>query len=142
MTLGVITAVAVATGLIALTWGLLGSVVIPNTGTVKTIGVGVYWDSGCTSEVTSIDWGTIDVGATETVAVYIRNEGTDSMTLTLETENWSPSGASSDMSLTWDYGGQAIAVDGVVQVTLSLEVSDTIEGITSFSFDIVITGSG
>jgi len=142
MTLGVITAIAVAAGLIALTWGLLGSVVIPNTGTVKAIGVGVYWDSGCTSQVTSIDWGTIDVGATENMAVYIKNEGTASMTLTLETEDWIPSGASSYISLTWDYGGQTIAVDGVVQVTLSLEVSDTIEGITSFSFDIVISGSG
>ena len=140
--MGLITAVAVVTGLIALTWGLLGSVVIPNTGTVKTIGVGVYWDSGCTSQVTSIDWGTIDVGATENMAVYIKNEGTASMTLTLETEDWIPSGASSYISLTWDYGGQTIAVDGVVQVTLSLEVSDTIEGITSFSFDIVISGSG
>ena len=46
------------------------------------------------------------------------------------------------MDLTWDYSGAAIAVDGVVQVTLSLAVSDTIEGITSFSFDIVIAGSG
>ena len=116
--------------------------VIPNTGTVRTIGVGVYWDSGCTSEVTSIDWGTIDVGATENMAVYIKNEGTDPVTLSLSTENWDPSSASSDISLTWNYGGQALAVDGVIQVTLSLAVSETIEGITSFSFDIVITGSG
>jgi len=96
-----------------LTWGLLGSVVIPNTGTVKTIGVGVYWDSGCTSQVTSIDWGTIDAGATENVVVYIRNEGTGPVTLSLSTENWSPSSASSYMDLTWDYSGAAIAVDGV-----------------------------
>jgi len=45
------------------------------------------------------------------------------------------------MSLTWDYGGQVIDVGAVVQVTLSLTVSDTIEGVTSFSFDIVIVGS-
>ena len=75
------------------------------------------------------------------MTVYIKNEGNAAETLSSTAENWNPSTASTYMSLTWDYGGQVIDVGEVVQVTLSLSVSDTIEGVTSFSFDIVIIGS-
>lgn len=126
----------------AVTGVLFGSLTLPNVGKVKAIGVGVYWNSGCTDTVTSIDWGSVEPGAIENVTVYVRNEGSAPMTLSAETENWSPSTASSYMSLSWDYGGQIVDVDEAVQVTLTLSVSDTIEGITNFSFDIVINGSG
>ncbi len=121
---------------------LLGRVTLPNMGTVKTMGVGVYWDSDCNNQVTSIDWGTVDPGSTKDVTAYIRNEGNAPETLSLETKNWDPPDASSYMSLSWGYGGQVIDVGEVVQVALSLSVSDTIEGITNFSFDIVVIGSG
>jgi len=137
---GVVTTLFFLSG--AATGSLFGKVTVPALGTVRAVGVGVYWDSGCSNIVTSVDWGVIEPGLTKNVGVYIKNEGTDAMTLSLDTENWAPSAASSYMSLTWDYGGQVIVADGVVQVTLSLAVSDTIEGITSFSFDIVISGSG
>jgi hypothetical protein len=58
------------------------------------------------------------------------------------TSNWNPSNASGYMSLSWDYGEQSIDVDEVVQVTFTLSVDAGIEGITSFSFDITIVGSG
>ena len=120
---------------------LLGQVTLPNLGTVKTTGVGVYWDSGCSNSVTSVNWGTVAPGSTNDVTVYIKNEGNAEETLSSTAENWNPSIASTYMTLTWDYAGQVIDVGEVVQVTLSLSVSDTIEGITSFSFDIVIIGS-
>jgi len=120
---------------------LLGQVTLPNLGTVKAMGVGVYWDSGCSNTVTSVNWGTVEPGSTNDVTVYIKNEGNAAETLSSTAENWNPSIASTYISLTWDYAGQVIDVGEVVQVTLSLSVSDTIEGITSFSFDIIIIGS-
>jgi len=57
------------------------------------------------------------------------------------TSNWSPSNASDYMSLSWDYGGQSIDVDEVVQVTFTLSVDASIEGITNFSFDITIAAN-
>lgn len=120
---------------------LLGRVTVPNLGTVKAMGVGVYWESGCSNRVTSIDWGTVEPGSTNDVTVYIRNEGNAEETLSSTAESWSPSTASMYMSLSWDYGGQVIDVGEVVPVTLSLSVSAGITGITSFSFDIVIVGS-
>jgi len=136
---GILVALVLLDGMVMGT--LLGQVTLPNLGTVKAIGVGVYWDSGCSNTVTSVNWGTVEPGSTNDVTIYIKNEGNTAATLSSVAENWNPSIASTYMSLTWDYAGQVIDVGAVVQVTLSLSVSDTIEGITSFSFDIVIVGS-
>lgn len=114
---------------------------ISNRGAVKAIGVGVYWDQNCTVEVTSINWGLIEPGSSVNVTVYIRNEGNSAGNLTMYITNWSPSNASNYMTLSWDYMGQLINVDEVLGVTFTLIVSTEIQGITNFSFDIVIIGS-
>jgi len=115
---------------------------VSNAGTVKTVGVGVYRDTACTSVLSSVDWGVLEPGSSENVSCYIRNEGSSVSTLSMYTSNWNPSNASGYMSLSWDYGEQPIDVDEVVQVTFTLSVDAGIEGITSFSFDITIVGSG
>jgi hypothetical protein len=118
------------------------SVYLSSVGTVKALGVGVYWDSGCSQTVSSIDWGLAEPGAVKNVTVYMRNEGNAPITLSLQTSNWNPPNAADYISLSWDYGGQAIGVNQVVAVTLSLSISSNIQGITTFSFDVVIAGSG
>ena len=115
---------------------------VSNAGTVKAIGVGVYWNIECTDPVSSIDWGMLEPGSSKNVACYVRNEGNSASTLFRYTSNWDPSNASDYMSLSWDYGGQSIDLGEVVQVTFTLSVSANIEGITSFSFDITLVGSG
>ena len=115
---------------------------LSNVGAVKAVGVGVYWDSSCVNTVASINWGTLEPGSIETVDVYIRNEGNSASTLSMYTENWTPASASTYMTLDWDYSGQSLNPDEVVAVTFTLTVSSSIQGITSFSFDIVIVGSG
>ena len=114
---------------------------VSNTGTVKAVGVGVYWDYACTGSVSSINWTVLEPGSSKDATCYIRNEGNSASTLSMSTSNWNPSNAPDYMSLIWDYGGQSIDADEVVQVTFTLSVSASIEGITSFSFDITITGS-
>jgi len=60
----------------------------------------------------------------------------------MTTSNWNPSSASSYMTLSWNYGGQTLAVNEVKQVKFTLAVSSSITGITSFSFDITIAANG
>jgi len=115
---------------------------VSNAGTVKAIGVGVYEDIACGNPLSSIDWGVLEPASSENVTCYIRNEGNSVQTLSMYTSNWSPSNASDYMTLSWDYGGQSIDVDEVVQVTFTLSVDANVSGITSFSFDITIVGSG
>jgi hypothetical protein len=115
---------------------------ISNAGSVKAIGVGVYWDQACTNPVSSISWGILDPGSSVNKTVYIKNTGNNAATLSKATSNWSPSNASNYMTLSWDYNGQPINVNAVIQVKFTLSVSSTISGITTFSFDITITATG
>jgi hypothetical protein len=115
---------------------------VTNAGAVKGIGVGVYWDSACTNTTSSINWGILDPGSNKTVTVYIRNEGNSVATLSKATQNWNPPTASSYVTLNWNYAGQTLSVNQVLQVKLTLIVSSTVSGITSFSFTLTITATG
>jgi hypothetical protein len=120
---------------------LTGSKTVSNAGSVKGVGVGIYSDQACTSAISSINWGMIDPGSNVNKTVYIRNEGTTTATLSMTTSNWNPANASSYMTLSWNYGGQSLNVNQVIQIKLTLSVSVSVKGITSFSFDITITAT-
>lgn len=115
---------------------------VPSGGSVKGVGVGIYWDNTCTNTASSINWGVLDPGSNKTVTVYIRNEGNAVATLSETTQNWNPSSASNYLTLKWNYAGQTMSVNQVLQVKLTLTVSPTISQITGFSFDITIIAAG
>lgn len=121
---------------------LTRSISIPSSGVIKAINVDVYWDVGCTQNVTEIDWGTPAPGDVVNNVVYIKNGGTSLVTLSMLSSGWDPAGAGSFLTLTWDREGATVDAGGVVQALLSLDVSGAITGITDFSFDIVIEGTG
>ena len=126
-----------------LVFGLLSaSTTISNTGNVKAVGVGVYWDSGCSQEVSLIEWGYLDPGETSSVTVYVRNEGNVAVALNMSTENWDPPEASSYITLSWDYSGQILEPGESIQVTLTLSISSDVQNITEFDFSIVIAVVG
>ena len=114
---------------------------VSSSGSIQTIGVGIYSNAQCTSPVTSIPWGTIEPGTSQDYVCYIKNEGNAPSTLSMYTSNWSPSGASEYISLSWNYAGQTLDPEESIQVTFTLTVSESITGITTFSFDITIVGT-
>jgi len=121
---------------------ITGNKTVSNSGSVKGVGVGVYSDQSCTNAISSINWGMLDPGSNANKTVYIRNEGNTPATLSMSTSNWNPTNASSYLTLSWNYGGQTLSANQVVQVKLTLSVSASIKGITNFSFDITITATG
>jgi hypothetical protein len=118
------------------------SVRIVGHGTVKAVGVGVFWDSNYTNPVSFIDWGMVEPGSMNNVTVYVRNEGNVAANISLATENWNPPNASDYLALSWNYDGRPLNPLEVAQVTLTLTVSSSVQGIESFSFDIIISVSG
>lgn len=133
---------ATAVSSVLLTYGLLsGSKTISSQGTINAIGVGVYSESACINEVSTIDWGALEPGSTKDVTVYIRNEGTVPMTLSITTDEWTPSAASTYITLSWNREGSQVNAQSVLQATLTISVSSSISDISSFSFDITITGT-
>jgi len=108
-------------------------------GTVNLpIGVGFYWDNNCTDPVSFIDWGTIWPGSTVNVTVFVKNEGSQAISLNITAENWTPIETMSYMTFSSNYMGQTIDLRENLQITLSLTTSPYIEEITSFSFDISV----
>jgi hypothetical protein len=146
----IILAVSLAFVMGALAIGILENVLsltqtdrtISTVGSVKGIGVGIYWDSACTNQVSSINWGVIDPGSNKTMTVYVRNEGNAVVTLSRTTQNWNPTTSANYMTLNWNYAGQTLNVNQVLLVRMTLIVSRTTSGITSFAFDIIITATG
>jgi hypothetical protein len=137
-----VTVATMAVASVVFTYGLLfGSKTISNQGNVNSIGVGVYWEDACVNEVSTIDWGLIEPGAFENVTVYILNEGTIPMTLNMTTDNWDPAAALTDIALSWNREGGSVSAQSVVQAVLTLSVSSSISDVSSFSFDITITGT-
>jgi len=133
-----------ATGLFMtlLTTGLLmSSQTLQSNGTVTAVNVGVYSDSGCTQNCTSIDWGTIAPGNSSTRTIYIKNIGTIPMTLSMTTGSWVPSNANTYISLSWNRGGTVLSAGQSISATLTLSASSSAGNITSFSFNMTITGT-
>ncbi len=120
---------------------LLATTSLQSHGTIETVGVAAYKESSCVNVMSNVEWGKIFPGGSATNTIYVRNEGNSEVTLSLNAANWSPSNTQNYMTLTWNYGGQTIQPNQVVQITLTLSVSSSISGIQNFYFDIIITGA-
>ena len=118
--------------------GLFNASETVHANSVRGSGAEIYWDQGCTNRTLSFDWGPIEPGSNTTFTVYIRNEGDSAACLSMKTSNWTPSAASSYITLNWNYSGQTLSVNQTVQVRFTLVVSSSISRITNFSFDTTI----
>jgi hypothetical protein len=115
------------------------SIRINSKGTVKAVGVGVFWDRNCTDQVSFIDWGMVEPSSINNVTVYVRNEGNMAANISLATENWNPPNASDHLALNWNHDGRQVDPLEAVPIKLTLTVSSSVHGIESFSFDIIIS---
>jgi len=141
VTLGTLAAIAIG-GLVASVLGvLMAAQSFNNVASIRAVGVGVYSDIGCTQKVVSLDWGTLAPGESKMQTLYVKNEGSVRIVLSMSVGNWTPSSASGYMDVTWNRQGDILDVGSVVSAVFTLSVSESISGITSFSFEITIVGT-
>ncbi len=140
----VIALVVVASTMTAITLATLNvNKNISSSGTITTSpNIGVFADSACTINMTSINWGSVSAGGTANQVVYVQNTGTGTLTLSLSTSNWTPVGASTYLSVSWNQQGTQLPAGQSVAATITLTVSSSTTGITSFSNTIAIAGTG
>ena len=115
-----------------------------NSGTIQiqtTAGIGVYSNLQCTTELSSLPWGTLSPGGSSSITCYIKNEGNADTTLSLVVDNWSSSAAQTYLDVSWNYNNAPLTPGQTAAVTLTLSVDQNIQGVDSFSFDITIVGS-
>ncbi len=123
---------------------LTASQTISSSGTVtivSTPNIGVYSDSNCSQTLSSISWGSITPGGSATQTIYLKNTGNVPLTLTMTSNSWNPSTASSYMTLSWNKQSSTLDVNQVTAAELTLTVNSNINGVTTFSVNIVITGT-
>jgi len=113
---------------------------IRNVGTIRAVGVQVYADEALTDVLNEISWGTLDPGESRNFNCWVKNTGNDAQKLILWTENWIPTSAQDSILLTWDYADGWIAAGASIPVVFTLSVDPNIDGVTGFSFDIVVQG--
>ena len=114
---------------------------VPLTGTINAVNLGVYSDSGCSQTVTSLSVGTLNPGGTATQTVYIKNTGNVAETLTMTTNNWSPTNANSSLTLNWNRQNTILNAGVSTQATLTLTAASNTGTITTFSCDVTLTGT-
>ncbi len=114
----------------------------PSQSPIAAPNVGVYSNSACTTNKTSITWGSIAAGGTASQTVYVKNTGTATMTLNLAVTNWAPASASNYITITWNRQGTQLAAGQSISATLTITVSASITGITDYSNTITISGTG
>jgi hypothetical protein len=107
------------------------------------VGLKVCSDSACTIPIKNFNWGAISPGRTATATVYIKNtEDSNSLTLSIQASNWNPTSASQYLTLSWDKQGTVLAPGQSTEATITLTVSSSITGITSFNVQISVSGTG
>ena len=110
-------------------------------GTIRTVGLQVYADPECTVVLDSINWGRLEPGQSKNTTFYIKLTGNTPSTLGVSTDNFAPAEAEQYLTLMWDYDGRVLVPGDILKVVSTLQVSSSISGIESFSFDIIITAT-
>jgi hypothetical protein len=114
---------------------------VANVSAVGTSGsIGVYWDASCTGKVYSIDWGVLTLGEAKSVVVYARNEGSETVFLSVTTSNFVPTRVSDYLIFVLTCAGHKARANQIVKATLSLSVSPRATGNSTFSFDLIFEG--
>jgi hypothetical protein len=134
----------VAVALSATTYGAISvnKSLVTNGSINVTPNLGLYSDIGCTAGLSAIDWGTITPGINQTRTVYIKNTGTGtSLTLSISTSSWTPITANGPITVSWDKEGTRLAPGQSTAAVIKLISSSNIVDITTFSVQILISGT-
>jgi hypothetical protein len=119
------------------------SATLYSSGTVSTsAGLAVYSNSACTTSLSSISWGSLSPGGTATETIYVKNTSSGlSLTLNMITSSWSPASANGPITITWNQQSTVLQPGASVAAVLTLTVSSSISGVTSFNVNINIGGT-
>ncbi len=108
--------------------------------TLNSVNIDVYTNAAATVNCSSIDWGNLSEGNTVNRIVYIKNTGNAVETLNMTIANWNPISANLVLSINWDKEVVSISPGEVVPATFTLKVAAYTGAISSFNFDILISG--
>ena len=95
---------------------------VNTSGVIADVSLGVYADDSGTQSLNSIDWGICYPEQTVTVVAYIKNLGTVDITLAIETNNWSPTVATSHLVFSEDGSDKIVKPGEITQINFTLNI--------------------
>ncbi|HLN44608.1 MAG TPA: hypothetical protein VK209_02770 [Candidatus Sulfotelmatobacter sp.] len=107
---------------------------------VTSFNVDLYTDASCTTPCKSLDFGAVNPGSTITKTIYVKNDATIPMTLSMTSSGWNPKSARSCLTLSWNRANYVLNAGSSVQATLTLAAASNTGTLTTFSFNVTITG--
>jgi hypothetical protein len=123
-----------------------GAIVFTSTASashIRTRGeIATYSDIACTQKITTINWGPIPQGTSTSQIVYVKNQGTIPLKLSLSNTNWNPTTANNSVTLTWNRENTRLGRNQATSANITLSVSPTISATTNFNMQLVISGTG
>jgi hypothetical protein len=141
---GIIIALVV-TGLLitATTLGLLSvSQEVSFDGTITTLNVGLFLDQDSTQNCTSLSWGGVYAGESVSKTIYVKNTGDLPLTLSMSITDWNPKSANGPLSMTWNRENYVLDPEEVIDVALILTISENVEQLSTFGYNMLIIGTG
>jgi hypothetical protein len=141
VTIAIITLVVAGLFLTLTTAALLSNQTVPLNGTINAVNLGVYSDSGCTQTATALNVGALNPGSNATQTIYIKNTGNVPETLTMTTNNWNPTNATTSLTLTWNQQNTILPAGQSTQATLTLTAASNTGTLTTFSCSVTLTGT-
>ncbi len=110
-------------------------------GTLTSVNIEVYSDSAFKQPCKTVSLGIVDPGTTVTQIIYINNNGTVPVTLSMSTSKWNPMDASSYLNLSWNRENYVLAAGQTIQATLTLTAALNTGSLKTFSFSATIIGT-
>jgi hypothetical protein len=115
---------------------------VTTSGNIKAVGISVYSDSAGSVVASNINWGMLEPGQRVNATLYLKNTSNVPVTVSFAVGNFVPASGQTYLACTWNYSGGVLNPGVLVAVTFTLVVASTVTGITAFSFDIGVVGSG
>jgi hypothetical protein len=116
---------------------------VNTSGNIKAVGISVYSDVAGSVVASNINWGMLEPGQMVNATLYLKNTSNVPVTVSFAVGNFVPASGQTYLACTWNYTSGGLLYPGqLVAVTFTLTVASTVTGITAFSFDIGVVGSG
>lgn len=108
----------------------------PSIGTIYTIGVKAYWDEALENETREVSWGTVHVGSSTSVTLYVKSISNVKTILELSSGNWvflnssdmivyGPNNDNPYINLTCDYNNTVLNIGESIPIKLTLTIAES-----------------
>lgn len=143
----VLIAIAFIAGFLSVTAILTTTKTLPTSSTIVTdVSLSVYDSISATTEIISINWGTLLPTETKTFKLYIQNDATINMSISITSQNWNPTYAEDSINFTYSEGSMwsghypILCPNQRASIWLDITANENPPS-GDFSFDVVITGT-